>query len=237
MNGFTSALTAVLSYDNRDDRFLPSKGIFASLSIDYAGLGGDLEYTKINSSFRYFKKIFWDIVWRNNLIYGVVFPNDKQKPVPFNRLFLLGGANSLRGFDWFSVGRRRYSWVEFERIIEKKKEELERQGRPPDLSYNEEQNARKLAFQPFGGKQQVMYNLEFQFPLLKQGGMMGILFADVGQAEDTLSLSRFRSDVGFGIRWFSPIGPWRFEWGFPIKRRKDLGESPMHFQLMIGTPF
>ena len=27
--------------------------------------------------------------------------------------------------------------------------------------------------------------------------------------------------VGIGFRWFSPMGPLRFEWGFPLNRRKD----------------
>jgi len=44
-----------------------------------------------------------------------------------------------------------------------------------------------------------------------------------------------RTDAGFGIRWFSPIGPLRFEWGFPFKRRP--GEDSTVFQFFIGPPF
>ncbi|MGE3760355.1 MAG: BamA/TamA family outer membrane protein, partial [Pseudobdellovibrionaceae bacterium] len=42
--------------------------------------------------------------------------------------------------------------------------------------------------------------------------------------------------VGFGFRWFSPIGPLRFEWGFPLNRDKDY-HGPQAFEFAIGSPF
>ncbi len=30
------------------------------------------------------------------------------------------------------------------------------------------------------------------------------------------SLRRLRTSYGAGLRWFSPLGPLRFEWGFPF---------------------
>jgi outer membrane protein insertion porin family len=48
--------------------------------------------------------------------------------------------------------------------------------------------------------------------------------------------------VGFGLRWFSPIGPLRFEWGFPLDRRRDpvtraYIDEPLDFQFTIGNFF
>lgn len=49
--------------------------------------------------------------------------------------------------------------------------------------------------------------------------------------------------VGFGVRWFSPIGPLRFEWGVPLNprpagtfgvRRPD---QPLQFEFNIGQSF
>jgi outer membrane protein insertion porin family len=56
-----------------------------------------------------------------------------------------------------------------------------------------------------------------------------------------LPLSLF-SSVGFGFRWFSPIGPLRFEWGIPLQPRTDplTGiqiDSPLDFQFTIGNFF
>ncbi|HEY3448208.1 MAG TPA: BamA/TamA family outer membrane protein [Myxococcales bacterium] len=41
--------------------------------------------------------------------------------------------------------------------------------------------------------------------------------------------------VGLGIRWFSPIGPLRFEWGFPLTRLS--GDAPFLLDLAIGACF
>lgn len=221
-NGTSSSATFTLEYDKRDDRFAPTRGIYASTSLEYSGLGGSLNYTKGLSNARYFKKIFWDVVWRNNLSYGFVSSNDPNEPVPFNELFLLGGANSLRGFQWFTVGKRIFS--------QKLYTELWTSGVP-------DPEARALAMRPFGGTQQLYYNLEFQFPLIREAGILGVAFYDIGDANDTITLSALRQNVGFGFRWFSPIGPLRFEWGFPLDRNAAYNEDAVNFEFAIGAPF
>lgn len=222
-NGPTGSLTGTVEYDKRDDRMMPSNGGFASVSMEYAGLGGgmyswagvDRKYTKGTANTRYYKKIFWDLVWRNNLSYSYIDSPNPEGP-PFNELFLLGGANSLRGYRWFSIGKKRHST----------KADLANDG----LNDNDSE-----AYIPFGGKQQLYYNLEFEFPMITEAGIKGVVFYDVGAAEDILRDEDFRSDVGFGFRWFSPIGPLRFEWGFPVARRA--GEAATNFEFAIGSPF
>ncbi len=44
-----------------------------------------------------------------------------------------------------------------------------------------------------------------------------------------------RRSVGFGFRWFSPIGPLRFEWGIPLDAQ--VGEQPLVFEFTIGNFF
>ena len=44
-----------------------------------------------------------------------------------------------------------------------------------------------------------------------------------------------RTSVGFGFRWFSPIGPLRFEWGIPLDRQEN--EEPLVFEFTIGNFF
>jgi outer membrane protein insertion porin family len=46
-------------------------------------------------------------------------------------------------------------------------------------------------------------------------------------------LNSLRSSWGFGLRWFSPIGPLRFEWGFPYKPLP--GEDSVVFEFTIGN--
>lgn len=218
-NGLTSSVTLTLEYDKRNDRFAPSKGIYSSASVEYAGLGGDLDYTKTYASFRYYKKVLWDIVWRNNINYGLIASNKQGEEPPFSELFLLGGANSLRGYDWFTVGRHKFSRNAYNEAIA---------AGDPDPN--------NTAMKPFGGKQQLYYNLEFQFPMIREAGINGVVFYDIGQAENQIKPDDFQQDVGFGIRWFSPIGPLRFEWGFPVGSQ-EYDVDPVNFQFAIGSPF
>ncbi len=222
-SGKTSSVTATIEYDKRNDRFSPSKGVYASGSVEYAGLGGDLHYIKTQTSFKYFQKVFWDVVWRNNITFGEIRSQDGKAP-PFNELYLLGGAYSLRGYQMYTVGKRKLSLMRKKYLMDSPR------------NYSEEK-ATKESYRPFGGQQQFYYSMEFEFPLIAEAGIKGVTFYDVGQAEDHITNNNFYSDVGFGIRWFSPIGPLRFEWGFPVKNNSAYEYDPMNFEFSIGTPF
>jgi outer membrane protein insertion porin family len=49
------------------------------------------------------------------------------------------------------------------------------------------------------------------------------------------SLTNLRWSTGAGIRWFSPLGPLRFEWGFPV--RPLAFEDSSQFEFTIGNFF
>ena len=134
-NGLTSALTLSLIYDKRNDRWMPTAGLYSNLSLEYAGLGGDRKYTKGIAVLRYYKNVFWDVVLRNNVNYGFVSSNISGEEPPFDELFLLGGANTLRGFDWWTVGRRKFSDTVFDEASNQFSDE----------------EARLRAWRPFGG--------------------------------------------------------------------------------------
>ncbi len=220
--GLLSSVTASLEYDTRNDRFSPSKGILTSLALEYAGVGGDLKYTKGTSTFRYYKKVFWDVVLRNNLTYGFIASHDGKTP-PFNELFLLGGPYSLRGFQLYTVGKRKLS------------KQLKTYFQTPPKTYSDH-DAEIQANRPYGGTQELFYTAELEFPLINEAGIKGVVFYDIGQAEDNIVANGYNSDVGFGFRWFSPIGPLRFEWGFPLDGNPDY-HQPVNFEFSIGTPF
>ncbi|MEK2644997.1 outer membrane protein assembly factor BamA [Bdellovibrio sp. BCCA] len=221
-SGITSSLTATLEYDTRNDRQMPSKGIYTMGAFEYAGLGGDLKYTRGNASFRYYKNIFWDVVWRNNITYARIDSLEGQD-VPFSELYLLGGPYSLRGYRSYRVGRMKLSNKIKQKIITDN----------PGIS---DEEATKRAMRFYGGTQQAMYQTELQFPLVKEAGIMGAGFFDIGAADDVLEDKNFFADVGFGIRWYSPIGVLRFEWGFPLNR-DPLYQDATVFEFSIGPSF
>jgi outer membrane protein insertion porin family len=88
----------------------------------------------------------------------------------------------------------------------------------------------------FIGGEVIYYSLiELEYPLIREAGLKFVAFYDIGNTTETWKDITLRQDAGFGIRWFSPIGPLRFEFGYPINRRP--GETSPNFQFMIGPSF
>jgi outer membrane protein insertion porin family len=217
VSGLSSSVAASIVYDQRNDRWAPTNGYFASASVEQAGFGGVKVFTKGLANVRAYKQIFWGLTFRNNLNYGLIAsPPDRN--VPFNELFLLGGANSMRGFSWFTVGKRKaVSCCQ-----------ANPGGGPPvPLPI--------ATLQPYGGTQEFFYQTEIEFNLVAEAQIKGVLFYDLGEAEDSILAELLRQDLGFGFRWFSPIGPLRFEWGFPVNKHSD--ENFSNFEFSIGSPF
>ena len=88
-----------------------------------------------------------------------------------------------------------------------------------------------------GGETMGYLNFEFLFPISKSMGLKGLLFYDVGNVwEDSGDyLSDMRHSAGAGIRWNSPLGPLRFEWGYNLSPRHD--EKQSVFEFTIGSAF
>ena len=80
-------------------------------------------------------------------------------------------------------------------------------------------------------------NFEITFPLVEESGFKGVIFYDIGNAwaEDEQYFSDMRHSAGCGIRWMSPLGPLRLEWGKNLNPRDD--EPPSDLQFSIGTMF
>jgi outer membrane protein insertion porin family len=94
------------------------------------------------------------------------------------------------------------------------------------------------AFNIWGGNRQLIYNIEYTFPIVPAARLKGVLFYDIGKAFDNyepVKFSELRQTYGWGFWWFSPIGPLRFEWGNILKKRPD--DQASKFEFSIGTLF
>lgn len=216
--GYSSSLTASLAYDKRNDRQFPTKGYYGRLSLEQAGIFGDLNYTKARLNLRYYKPLIGSLVLRNKLEYGWV--GSTRPEVPLNELFRLGSPDTIRGFDFFSIAQRLYSADALNTAIA--------QNKPYPF---------ERAHIPYGGVQQLYYNLELEWGLVKEAGIKGVIFVDTGTANDAIDLGELKSSYGFGIRWHSPMGPLRFEWAFPFDPDETLGERKSDFQFSIMQSF
>lgn len=87
-----------------------------------------------------------------------------------------------------------------------------------------------------GGNRELFGNIEYIFPLIKEAGVRGVLFFDAGNAYNSnIFPTEFRYSVGAGIRWYSPMGPLRLEWGKNLNPKAD--EKSSKWEFSIGTIF
>ncbi len=86
-----------------------------------------------------------------------------------------------------------------------------------------------------GGTEMLIFNVEYRFPLLVEQGIVGLVFFDAGNVftddPNTVSVSGLRTGAGGGIRWFSPVGPLRVEYGFNLDPLPDESSSEWYFTM------
>jgi len=81
-----------------------------------------------------------------------------------------------------------------------------------------------------GAKNEIVMNAELIFPIYKEIGLKGVVFFDAGKGFDSWGdIGEIRTSVGFGIRWLSPMGPLRLEWGYNLNKKNDEKQSVMEF--------
>lgn len=179
------------------------------------------------------------LVLKTNLEMGIL--DSLGKPLLFEN-YALGGSNTVRGYAYRTISPTERASALF----------------PFD---------RRLDFR-VGGNKQFHGSFELEFPIIRMLKISGVMFFDFGNVyspdenffyiggksketervkpHDPLHLYRWLglySSAGFGVRWQSPFGYLRFEWGFPLNPRpldtpglldKD---SPVIFEFAIGPSF
>jgi outer membrane protein insertion porin family len=211
-SGLTSSLRGTLSWDTRNNRLFPTSGQFSTLSAELASswLGSENEFWRVIGRSRWYFPLFWQFVLRLNGQFGWV-EGFGDTPVPLFERFFVGGIFTVRGFQRNSIGERLYITSQPDGPLD-----------PITL----------------GGTKQLILNAEIEFPLLLDMGIRGVVFLDAGNAwgaEDLMDPTVLRTSAGFGVRWNSPVGPLRFEWGFPLRPRP--GEDRSMFEFTIGNSF
>lgn len=215
-NGRTSSVRLSLFYDTRNNRLFPSSGWFNTASVEHATglLFSENLFTRYRLRGRYYYDLGYNMVLKANTEWGTI-TSPQSRGVPIFERFFLGGPLSMRGFQINSLG-------------------------PTIPVLDTVRPDSGTVQQNIGGTEQLLINTELEFPILQKVQIRGVAFIDAGNAfniEDSYAdkLDQFRFNWGFGIRWFSPIGPLRFEWGFPFNPRD--GEDGSVFNFSIGNFF
>ncbi len=85
-----------------------------------------------------------------------------------------------------------------------------------------------------GGEKMMYYTLEYRFPVLSKQGFLGLVFLDTGNVwtkDDNFDFGHMRTSVGAGIRWRSPMGPLRLEYGYNLDPRDDEEQGQLEFSV------
>jgi len=213
----TSAIRPIISRNTLNSLFDPTRGSTEEISVEYAGLGGESDYVKVDARGRF----YWPIYKTPQLgtfVYSIGFAvgyghgdrGDSGHELPLFERYFPGGINSIRGYQTRTLGPR----------------EPIRNGQGQDIQSD-----------PIGGSRQLIINNEVIFPIVEQLGLKGVVFFDTGNAwldSQGYDLGDLRYSVGAGLRWQSPLGPIRIELGVPLNKHRHEKESLVLFS--FGAP-
>lgn len=209
----TSSLTANLSRDSRDFYLDPKTGSRNTVFVQYAGgpLGGGPNFIKSVADSAWYFPVFWDTVFMARGRVGFV-DSLIELPIPTGERFFVGGAGTVRGYRYGTIGTT-----------------------GPD---GPNEVGPDGAVTRIGGNKQLVFNIEYTFPIVPAARLKGVLFYDMGRAfnnEEPLRPMQLRHSYGWGFWWLSPMGPLRFEWGYVINKKAT--DQPSQFEFSIGTLF
>ena len=219
-NSTTSSVTGSISLNTTDYRPDPSKGVTASLSAEFAGLGGTARYLRYTGEAKYYQPLFWSVVGSVRGLLGYMQTIGKE--IYQQDRFYVGGINSVRGYDVRSVCPT------------------------APLGNNDPVTGQwsQTGTNYLGGIKQGVLNVETTFPVVRDAGLKAVIFYDAGYAWGTTTggyeqpmFSRFQTSYGGGVRWFSPMGPLRLEYGIPMNPRSGIDKKSGKLEFSMGGFF
>lgn len=217
-SGTVGSLYGSITLDKTDYRLDPSKGYTGTFSAEYAGLGGNQRFIRFIGNSAVFFPLMWDTVLSLRGEVGVILRNGKE--VPIDEKFYLGGINTLRGYSSRTVCPVKTNTVTTFNAMT---------GIPTSAS----------SYVYLGGVKEAVVNLDWVFPIIKDAGLKGVVFFDAGNsyAPGQQIFSNMLYSYGAGIRWYSPMGPLRLEYGIPVNPRQGIDSNSGKFEFSIGGFF
>jgi outer membrane protein assembly factor BamA len=159
------------------------------------------QFVKFDIDLRYKTKGKNKMEWANRLQVGLGFPYDNSNVLPFSKQYIIGGANSLRGFPARSIGPGTHV------------------PSADDIRY----------YQVIGGDYKLLLNSEIRIPFSKK--LSGAVFVDMGNiwTKDSLlfgTAGQIKKDwykeiavsTGFGLRFDMSVLILRVDLGIPLRK-------------------
>jgi outer membrane protein insertion porin family len=202
-----SSIGQTLTYDDRDNKFNPSRGAVVRLSQEFAGLGGDSKYLKHEIKSAYFYPVAPKWVASVGATAGNVF-GVGDEDVRINDRFFIGG-DDLRGFRNAGIGPRD-------------------QATGDALGGNNYYTATAELKFPLGLPEEVgVSGAVF--------GDVGNLWDIDSSGAGIFDNNSLRASAGFGVLWTSPFGPIRVDFAHAIAKQDEDETESLRFS--FGTRF
>ncbi len=217
-----SSFSVSVLRDTRNDQIDPTTGEYFSAygQVAARALGGQVGFFKSffrASAFRLAPRSKRFVLAGNAFLglatgFPIIDPITGQlvRDLPQSERFYAGGDTTMRGFSIDQLGVRHT---------------------PPQPQDTIDENGF-----PLGGNAELLFNAELRVPVRRS--IEAHTFLDIGnvfkRAVD-IDLTQFRSAVGFGVLYKSPVGPLRFDLGFKV--HPFPGESLTAFFITFGQAF
>ena len=196
--------------DTRDNLFVPQKGSYSYISLEYVGhlLGGDFSFARGEFYWSRYKILLGQNILASRFRIGMLDElGDNGRSSATDR-FTLGGAKTVRGFAENELGPK---WTAADSV------------------------SASLIGRPKGGRLLLLGNLELRRPLFWRFG--GSAFVDAGNAFYNFSDFQWRriaATTGLGLQFFTPVGPIRLDYAFLLQKKLDLGEGSYHLTILYA---
>jgi outer membrane protein insertion porin family len=215
-----STLAVNMTRDTRDNVLDEHRGWLQSIELDENStkLGSSVNFAKLTAQVAYYKQAFHNIVWANSIRIGLAQQYASSR-VPLSEKFFTGGGNSLRGFPLDGAGPQRPVSI--------------CPGAEPSCS-----NPDTIQV-PAGGQEMLILNAEARIPVPIKKGLGVVAFYDGGNVFPRVGFHQFTelysNNVGFGIRYATPVGPIRIDIGHNLNPVK--GVNATQYFISIGQAF
>lgn len=207
---YTSSVGLSLVYDTRNHPRAPNRGLYASVSSDFAGLGGDAQYIRVQAEGRAYYPIYDKITLVGRVIGGHI-EGWGSNDVRLLDLFYRGGE-TIRGFDKGGLGPK----------------SIDGNDSLGGKTYYAATAEVRFPF-PFIPEELGMSGAVFA----DAGSLFGA--SDLAIKNGVIDDHTIRASVGVSLLWNSPLGPLRADYAHILKKADTDDEQVFRFG--ASTPF